>query len=50
MGGESALKQMKENEAMRHIPVMLFSANDLIEEVSNKLCIYFFDLCIYRLT
>ena len=36
IGGESALKQMKENEATRHIPVMLFSANDSIEEVCKR--------------
>lgn len=37
MGGESALKLMKQNEATRHVPVILFSANDLIEEVSHSL-------------
>ncbi|SRR6185437_248137 len=36
MGGESALKLMKENEPTRHIPVILFSANDLIEEVCKR--------------
>jgi len=36
MGGENALKQMKENEATRHIPVMLFSANDSIEEICKR--------------
>lgn len=36
MGGESALKLMKGNEPTRHIPVILFSANDLIEEVCKR--------------
>ena len=36
MGGESALKLMKGNEFTRHIPVVLFSANDLIEEVCRR--------------
>lgn len=35
-GGESALKLMKQNEPTRHIPVILFSANDLIEEVCKR--------------
>jgi len=36
MEGENALKQMKGNEATRHIPVVLFSANDSIEEVCKR--------------
>ena len=36
MGGESAIKLMKGNESTRHIPVVLFSANDLIEEVCKR--------------
>lgn len=36
MGGESALQLMKQNEATRDIAVILFSANDLIEEVSQR--------------
>ncbi|HET7116355.1 MAG TPA: response regulator [Hanamia sp.] len=34
--GESALRLMKQNEATRQVPVMLFSANDSIEEVCKK--------------
>ena len=36
MGGESALKLMKQNEKTQHIPVVLFSANDSIEEVCER--------------
>ncbi|HEY5370876.1 MAG TPA: response regulator [Hanamia sp.] len=36
MGGESALQLMKQNEVTWHIPVILFSANDLIEEVCKR--------------
>ena len=36
IGGESALKLMKGNEPTRHIPVILFSANDTIEEVCKR--------------
>ncbi len=35
MGGEKAVKLMKANDATRQIPVILFSANDLIEEISK---------------
>lgn len=37
MGGDRALKLMKQNEATRQIPVVLFSAHDSIEEVSKSL-------------
>jgi len=35
-GGESALNLMKGNESTQHIPVVLFSANDSIEEVCKR--------------
>src|SRR6185437_3966360 len=36
IGGESALQLMKGNEATRNIPVILFSANDTIEEICKR--------------
>lgn len=36
MGGESALKLMKGHASFRHIPVILFSANDSIEEIYKR--------------
>jgi DNA-binding NtrC family response regulator len=36
MGGESALNLMKGHVSTRHIPVILFSANDSIEEVCKR--------------
>lgn len=36
MRGERALKLMKQNETTRHISVVLFSANDSIEEVCQR--------------
>ena len=36
IGGESALQLMKGNGATRNIPVILFSANDTIEEICKR--------------
>ncbi len=36
IGGEHAISLVKKNEATRHIPVILFSANAEIEEISNR--------------
>ena len=37
MGGEKAIKQMREHPASKDIPVLLFSANDDIGNISIKL-------------
>ena len=36
IGGEKAVKLLKENEAAKHIPVFLFSANTDIKEICQK--------------
>ena len=36
IGGENAIKLMMGNESTKTIPVILFSANDEIEKVSNR--------------
>ncbi len=36
IGGEKAVTLFKSNPATRHIPVLLFSANDKIEEICEK--------------
>ena len=36
IGGEKAISLMKNNKATQHISVILFSANDEIEEVCNR--------------
>ncbi len=36
IGGESALQLMKGNDATRNTPVILFSANDTIEEICKR--------------
>ncbi|HEY5370048.1 MAG TPA: response regulator [Hanamia sp.] len=36
IGGERALQILKQNEATRNVPVILFSAHDLIKEVSQR--------------
>lgn len=36
IGGENAIRLMRENYGFRHIPVVLFSANDEIEKISKK--------------
>ncbi|MEO8819892.1 MAG: response regulator [Ginsengibacter sp.] len=37
IGGENAIRLMKENDGFKHIPVVLFSANDEIEKISDKI-------------
>ena len=37
MGGEKAVKIIKENNSTEHIPVFLFSANTDIEEITEKI-------------
>ena|SRR6187551_2867095 len=37
IGGENAINLMHENEDTKHIPVILFSANDEIEKISKKI-------------
>jgi CheY-like chemotaxis protein len=37
IGGENAIRLMREDESTRHIPVILFSANDEIEKISNRI-------------
>ena len=37
MGGESALKLMKQNDATRHVPAIIFSVHDSIEKVTESL-------------
>jgi DNA-binding NtrC family response regulator len=37
IGGENAIKLMHENEETKHIPVILFSANDEIEKISKRI-------------
>lgn len=37
IGGENAIRLMRENNSTRHIPVVLFSANDEIEKISEKI-------------
>ncbi|HEY5391916.1 MAG TPA: response regulator [Hanamia sp.] len=37
MGGERALKLMKQNDATRHVPVIIFSVHDSIEKVTENL-------------
>jgi DNA-binding NtrC family response regulator len=36
MGGEKAVKLIKENDTMKHIPVFLFSANTDIQDICKK--------------
>lgn len=36
IGGETAIKLMHENEKTKYIPVILFSANNNIEEISER--------------
>jgi|SRR6185437_57408 len=36
IGGERALRQIKQNEATQYIPVILFSDNDLVKEASRR--------------
>lgn len=36
-GGEKAVVLIKENPATQHVPVLLFSANDKIEEICDKI-------------
>ena len=36
IGGEKAVELIKENPATRHVPVLLFSANDKIAEICDK--------------
>lgn len=36
IGGEHAIRLMRENSRTSHIPVILFSANDEIEKISNR--------------
>ena len=36
IGGENAIKLMKKNDAAQHIPVILFSANTEIEEITQR--------------
>jgi DNA-binding NtrC family response regulator len=36
IGGEQAIQLMKENKETQHIPVLLFSANPEIEEISER--------------
>jgi DNA-binding NtrC family response regulator len=36
MGGEKAVKLIKENDSISHIPVFLFSANTDIQEICKK--------------
>jgi len=37
MGGERALKLMKQNDVTRHVPVIIFSVHDSIEKVTENL-------------
>lgn len=37
IGGENAIKLMHEHKEIKHIPVILFSANDEIEKVSKRI-------------
>lgn len=37
IGGEKAVNLMHENDSTRHIPVILFSANDEIERISKRI-------------
>jgi DNA-binding NtrC family response regulator len=37
IGGEKAIRLMQENDGFKHIPVVLFSANDEIEKISEKI-------------
>ncbi len=36
MGGEACTKMLRENELTRHIPIILFSANNEVEKISKK--------------
>ncbi len=36
IGGESAVLMIKEDNRYKHIPLVLFSANEEIEEIANK--------------
>jgi CheY-like chemotaxis protein len=36
IGGENAINLMKENDTTGHIPIILFSANDEIEEICTR--------------
>ncbi len=36
MGGEEAIKQLRNNSLSKNIPVLLFSANDEIEKISKS--------------
>lgn len=37
IGGENAIRLMHEKDSTKHIPVVLFSANDEIEKISEKI-------------
>ena len=37
IGGEDAIRIMHENPVTKHIPVVLFSANDQIERISKRI-------------
>lgn len=37
IGGENAIKLMMENDSTKNIPVILFSANDEIEKISERI-------------
>lgn len=37
IGGENAIKLMMENETIKNIPVILFSANDEIEKINDRI-------------
>lgn len=37
MGGEEAVRQIREDSSSKDLPVLLFSANDEIEKISEKL-------------
>jgi CheY-like chemotaxis protein len=36
MGGEACTKMLKENELTRHVPIILFSANNEVEQISRR--------------
>ena len=37
MGGQKAIELMRENDRLRHVPVILISGNPLLEEISDAL-------------
>ena len=37
IGGENAIRMMRQNPLINHIPVILFSANDEIEKISKRI-------------